>query len=154
MQSTISKPRRHIFIPDCQIRPGDDTNFLRCIGNYLVDKKPDVIIHGGDFADMPSLSSYDVGKKSFEGRRYRNDVEAVQMAMAVLLGPIESYNEKAKRDHKERYKPRMVFTIGNREERINRAVNDDAKLDGTIGIADLRYENFGWEVYPFLQPLS
>jgi hypothetical protein len=142
---------KHLYIPDCQIREGDDTGFLTCIGNYIVDKKPDVVICGGDFADMPSLSSYDQGKKSFEGRRYRKDICAVHEAMSALLLPLHNYNEQQVRNKKAQYKPRLVLTLGNHEERINRAVNDDAKLEGTIGIQDLGYEEYGWEVYPYLE---
>lgn len=141
---------KHAYLPDFQIKPGDDLGFVSKIGRYLVDKKPDVIICGGDFADMPSLSSYDVGKKSFEGRRYRADVEATHRAMEALLGPIREYNQQAIKNHKTRYLPRLVLTLGNHENRINRAVNDDPKLEGTIGISDLKYEEYGWEVYPFL----
>lgn len=47
----------HFVLPDAQIRHGDNTDFLRAIGNYVVRKQPDVIINLGDFADMPSLSS-------------------------------------------------------------------------------------------------
>lgn len=139
-------------IPDCQIRPGDDTRFLRNIGNYLEEKEPDVIVCIGDFADMPSLSSYDIGKKSFEGRRYIADVEATKAAMATLLEPIKARRQKDKHGHRQRYTPRMVLTLGNHEERINRAVNNDPKLDGTIGVKDLEYEK-DWEVYDFLQPV-
>ena len=145
---------KHIYIPDVQFRPGDSTEFLKAIGNYIVDKKPEVVINGGDFADMPSLSSYDVGKKNFEGRRYRSDVEATHHAMEVLLSPIKEFNARAKKGHRERYNPRMVLTLGNHEDRISRAVNNDAKLDGTIGLQDLKYAEFGWEVYPFLQPVN
>lgn len=144
---------KHIYIPDVQFRPGDSTEFLKAIGNYIVDKKPNVVINGGDFADMPSLSSYDVGKKSFEGRRYRADVEATHSAMEALLAPIKEFNARAKKGHRERYNPRMVLTLGNHEDRVTRAVNNDAKLDGTIGLQDLKYEEFGWEVVPFLQPV-
>lgn len=144
---------KHVVLPDCQIRAGDDTKFLEAIGNYIVAKKPDVVVNIGDFADMPSLSSYDVGKKTFEGRRYRTDIEATQSAMEVLLGPIKEANHRARRGHRERYNPRLVFTLGNHEERILRAVNSDAKLDGTIGINDLRYKEMGWEVHDFLQPV-
>ena len=90
--------KTHFYIPDCQIREGDDTTFLKAIGNYIVKKKPDVIICGGDFADMPSLSSYDVGKKSFEGRRYLKDIEASKAAMATLLAPLKDFNSKAKKN--------------------------------------------------------
>lgn len=141
---------KHIVIPDCQVKDGNDFTYLTNIGRYIVEKAPDTIIMLGDFSDMPSLSSYDVGKKSFEGRRYRTDVVATHRAMEALLEPIESYNRWAAKNHKARYRPRMVLTLGNHENRINRAVNDDPKLDGTISIDDLRYHEYGWEVYPFL----
>lgn len=139
-------------IPDCQVRPGDDLRFLSNIGRYLEEKEPDVIVCIGDFADMPSLSSYDIGKKSFEGRRYKADVEATKDAMAALLAPIKERRQRDIEGHRYRYNPRLVFTLGNHEERILRAVNNDAKLDGTIGIGDLGYEA-DWEVYPFLEPV-
>ena len=140
----------HLVIPDCQIRAGDDVGFLTAIGNYIVKKKPNVIVNLGDFADMSSLSSYDVGKKSFEGRRYRLDIEAATSAMDALLAPLKDFNSKAKKNKEKLYKPRMVFTLGNHENRINRAVNDDAKLEGVLSVNDLKYEEAGWEVYPFL----
>lgn len=139
-----------LVIPDCQIRPGDDFNFLKNIGTYIVEKQPDTVVCLGDFADMPSLSSYDVGKRSFEGRRYVNDVDAVHQAMGVLLQPLQEYNQAAARHHKQRYRPRLVLTLGNHEDRINRAVNNDAKLEGMLSTNDLKYAEYGWEVYPFL----
>lgn len=142
---------KHFILPDCQVRPGDNLNYLTRIGKYILEKKPDVIVNIGDFADMPSLSSYDVGKKSFEGRRYLKDIEASREAMEALLAPIEQYNRDAKKNHKPRYRPRMVLTLGNHENRINRAVNDDAKLEGVLDVKDLGYEGYGWEVHPFLE---
>jgi hypothetical protein len=139
-------------IPDVQFRPGDNPDFLRKIGLYLEEKEPDVIVCIGDFADMPSLSSYDVGKKSFEGRRYRHDIEATKMAMVTLLQPLKERRLRDREGHRARYVPRMVLTLGNHEARITRAVNSDAKLDGTIGISDLEFEK-DWEVYPFLEPV-
>lgn len=138
-----------LVIPDTQCRPGDDFTFLTNIGNYIVEKQPDTIVCLGDFADMPSLSSYDVGKKSFEGRRYVNDVEATHEAMAALLRPLLDYNQNAAKHHKQRYRPRRILTLGNHEDRINRAVNNDAKLEGVLSISDLKYDEAGWEVYPY-----
>lgn len=140
----------HLVLPDVQIRDGDDTGFLTAIGRYIARKQPDTIICLGDFADMPSLSSYDVGKKSFEGRRYSLDVAASRKAMEALLEPIKTFNERAKKNKEKQYHPRMVLTLGNHEHRINRAVENDAKLDGVLSVKDLRYEEHGWEVYPFL----
>lgn len=139
--------KRILVLPDVQAKPGNDFSFLSRIGQYAVDKRPDVIVCIGDFADMPSLSSYDKGKKSFEGRRYKRDVEAAQFAMQAFLKPINEHNEK----HIRPYKPRMVLTLGNHEHRINRACEDDPKLDGVLSVSDLAYEEYGWEVYPFLQ---
>jgi Calcineurin-like phosphoesterase len=144
---------KHLVIPDVQFKPGNDPLFLRAIGNYIVAKKPDVVVCIGDFADMPSLSSYDRGTKNFEGRRYKADVESVHVAMEALMEPIRENDLASKRNHKARYNPRMVLTLGNHEDRITRAVNSDPKLDGTIGITDLRYESFGWEVHPYLSPV-
>ncbi len=79
------------------------------VGKYLVEKQPDVIVQIGDFADMPSLSSYDVGKKSFEGRRYKTDIEVTNKAMQMLLAPIKEYNERARRNKDRQYRPRMVL---------------------------------------------
>ena len=141
----------HCILPDVQVKPGQDTRFLSAVGRYLVEKKPDVIICIGDFADMPSLSSYDFGKKSFEGRRYRDDVCAAISGMAHLMEPLAIHNENAKKNKKGLYRPRLILTLGNHEERINRATENDSKLDGTLSVSDLRYEEFGWEVKPFLE---
>lgn len=141
---------KHLIIPDVQAKPGIDFTYLNKIGKYIVEKKPDVIINIGDFADMPSLSSYDQGKKSFEGRRYTNDISAAKEAMTTLLEPMWTFNQKAKKNKEKQYAPRMVLTLGNHEDRITRAVNNDPKLDGVLSIEDLGYKGFGWEVIPFL----
>lgn len=142
---------KHFVLPDVQAKPGQDFGFLTKIGEYIVEKRPDVIVCIGDFADLPSLSSYDVGKKSFEGRRYTNDIAAAKEAMTALLAPINTYNEKAKRNKEKQYRPDMHLTLGNHCNRINRAINDDPKLEGLISMSDLGYEDFGWKVHPFLE---
>lgn len=143
--------KRHFILPDAQVKPGHSYDYLARIGQYIVDHQPDTIVNIGDFADMPSLSSYDAGKKSFEGRRYINDVEASHKAMEALLKPMKEYNNRQRKNGKKQYKPKMVLTLGNHEHRINRAVDNDPKLDGTIGVSDLGYEDYGWEVHPFLE---
>ena len=138
-------------IPDCQVKPGVDLDYLRWIGNYIVAKKPDVIVNIGDFADMSSLSSYDVGKRSFEGRRYTSDIKAAHQGMETLLAPLEEYNDKMRKNRQARYVPRLVFTLGNHEERILRAIEKDATLEGVLSIDDLKYKEYGWEVHDFLE---
>lgn len=89
------------------------------------------------------------GAKSMEGKRYKADIWAAREAMDALLVPIFQFNAKAKKNREKQYKPRMVLTLGNHENRIDRAINNDKKLDGLISVDDLPYQD--WEVIPFLQ---
>lgn len=133
-------------IPDVQNKPGLSTDHLDWCGQYLAIKKPDVIVQIGDFADMGSLSMHDApGSKQMEGARYRKDVDSAYTAMERLMSPIAGTKG---------YHPRLILTLGNHEDRITRAIKRDIKLEGLMSLEDLRYEKFGWEVYPFLQPVS
>jgi len=143
--------KRHLIIPDCQVKPGNNVDHLRWAGRYAAATKPDVIVHLGDHWDMPSLSSYDVGKKSFEGRRYAEDVKAGNKAMDVLLAPIKAEQQRLREQKRKRWNPRLVFTMGNHEERIARAVENDPKLEGLMSFDDLNTGSF--EVYPYLKPV-
>lgn len=140
-----SSTRKHVFIPDMQIKPNQDNSFVSAVGKYVASQKPDVIVNAGDFADMPSLSSYDRGKKSFEGRRYQQDIDAASDAMKDLMKPIKS---KMKRSD---WNPRLVMCLGNHEERIARAINNQPELDGIMGYHNLPYDD--WEVHDFLKPV-
>lgn len=143
---------KHLFIPDVQAKDGVPFEHLEALGNYIVKKQPEVIVMIGDWADMPSLSSYDVGKKSFEGRMYTKDVNASKRAMERLLGPIKEYNYRQSLFKKKQYKPRMVMCLGNHDMgRIEKAIENDRKLEGLISVNDLGYASDGWEVHDFLK---
>lgn len=147
----------HIVIPDCQVKPGVPIDHLRWAGQYIVDNfagHDDVkIICLGDFADMESLSSYDHGKKEMEGRRYAADIRAANGAWQYFNSPLEEYNS-VRRRHKERlWQPERFITLGNHEDRINRAISLDAKLEGTISTDDLRYADSGWSVRKYRELL-
>jgi hypothetical protein len=137
--------RTHLIIPDCQIHSDAPIEHLEWVGKYVADKRPDVIVCIGDFADMRALSSYDRGKKKSEGHRYVDDIDAARRGMELLTSQWRSIPD---------YRPRMVLTLGNHEDRIDRATNDFAALDQAIGLHDLAYEHYGWEVYPFLVPVA
>lgn len=100
-------------IPDTQVKKGVPIDHLLWAGKYIAEKKPDVIVHIGDHWDFPSLSSYDKGRKSFEGRRYLDDVEAGNKAMDLFLDPIKQEIGRQRRNKKKVWNPRMVFTTGN-----------------------------------------
>ena len=134
--------KSHCVIPDVQAKPGVPLDHLKWAGQYIAEKRPDVIVCIGDFADLPSLSSYDKGKRSAENKRYKYDIEATHKAMELLMSPIVM--EKG-------YNPRLVMTLGNHEERIVRLGNDNPELYDSLSLRDLGYEAWGWEVYPFLK---
>ena len=139
----------HLFIPDNQVRPDVPLDHLGWIGEYIVEKKPNVIVNIGDFADLPSLSFWDAKTIKMEGRRIRKDIESVQEGMRLLTNPMKKYNNQRKRWKMKQYKPRMVITLGNHEERIVRAVEKHPELEGFLSLDSLNYEHYGWEVVPF-----
>lgn len=135
----------HLVIPDTQMKDGVPDDHLHWIGKYILDRRPDVVIHLGDHWDMPSLSSYDKGKKQFEGRRYETDIRAGNESFKILTKYIDEYN--ARRRPENQYHPRLVFCMGNHCARIGRAIEEEPVLDGKIGYHDL--DTGDWEVYSF-----
>lgn len=143
---TWKNGKRIMVIPDRQIKPNVDMGDNTRIGKYAADKMPDIIVCGGDFADMPSLSTYEqAGSKGMEGARYMEDILCVQTAMKMMMTPIKEKMEATG------WKPRLVMLMGNHEYRIERALKATPKLEGVIGYPDLHYEEYGWEVFPFLE---
>lgn len=145
---------KHFCIPDTQVKPGVPIDHLTAAGNYVVAKQPEVIVHLGDHFDMHSLSSYDKGTRKAEGARYQEDIEAGIRAMEAFLAPIRKYNKRKKKNKEKQYKPRMVFLLGNHEDRIMRHVNAHPELEGKLGYHDLKLEEMGWEVVDYLKPIE
>ena len=146
------EPVTHILIPDTQAKDDVPTDHLSWIGNYIVEEFHDKqvkIIHIGDHADMPALSLYDKGKRSMEGRRVKADIEAANEAWRILNQPLYDFNENRRKTKHAQWNPERFITLGNHEDRINRATENDAQIDGLFSIDDLDYARTGWEVVPF-----
>ena len=144
---TTKRKYKHMVIPDVQAKPGVPLEHLEWAGRYAAKKKPDVIVCIGDFADLPSLSIYDVGKKCFEGRTYTNDVLCTRNAMSLFMRPIA---EEIKQSSGT-YNPKLILTLGNHEHRIHRCIESDRKLEGVVSLDDLGYREAGWDVVPYLK---
>ncbi len=142
-----NKGPRHLFIPDTQIKPGVPTDHIAWAARYAAVKRPDVITLAGDWYDLPSLSSYDKGKKAAEGRRYQDDIDAGNQALALFDTELKRYATRG-------YKPRRIVTLGNHENRLLRAIEDNAQMDGKLSLDDFHFRKYGWEVYPFLKPVT
>jgi hypothetical protein len=109
--------------------------------------RPDVIVNIGDWSDTESLSSYDKGKRAFEGRRYIDDVKAANDAIAL-------FHEQLAGAALDGYIPRLVAIEGNHEHRVSRATNDSSELYGLISFADVKFAEHGWEIVDFLRPIE
>lgn len=128
-------------VPDPQCKPGVRLNHLSWASRYFADKDVDVVVNLGDHWDMPSLSSYDRGKRAAEGRRVEKDIQAGNDGLALLdehLNPLT----------------RRVLLRGNHEQRLERYTEDHPELDGSVGYHQFNDRQLGWEVYPFLEPVT
>lgn len=135
----------HIVIPDTQQKAGVPNQHMAWIGQYIADEYNGAdltVIHLGDHWDMPSLSSYDKGKKAMEGRRYVKDIDAGNRAFQILDDSLHGVEAD------------YHFLLGNHEHRITRASESDAQLDGIVTLDDLAVYSFGWQVHDFLEPLT
>jgi hypothetical protein len=124
---------KHLVIPDPHACPGKSNRRAEWIGRLILDIKPDTVVVLGDSADMPSLCSYDRGKKSFIGRTYKKDIDA--------HGDFQERLWDTCRKGKKRL-PRRVTLIGNHEQRIERAIEVQPELEGIIGYNDLQLAHF------------
>lgn len=145
----MSLGKKILIIPDAHARPDQDNSRFDALGNFIVEKRPDIVISIGDWADMASLCLYDKGQKVAEGRRYQDDVVSSLDALRRTMSPVRKAFKNMKRDA-----PEFHITIGNHENRIDRAANLNPELHGKLSLRDLRFEEAGWQVHPFLKPLT
>lgn len=150
----VGRKKRILIIGDTQAKPGVDVTYCKAIGEYIAHKRPDIVVHIGDHYDFPSLSSYDKHTKAAEGRRLSQDLAAGDRAMEALLAPLRALQARQRANKKKVYSPRLVFTVGNHEDRLHRLFNQSAELEGIVPTPKERLENMGWEVSDFLVPVE
>lgn len=135
------KPRRVIVIPDSQCKPGAPNEHMEWAGRHIANRKPNVVVHLGDNHDFPSLSSYNSPREQ-EGQRLCRDVEAGNVGIDRLMRGMGRFRPE-----------RMIVTLGNHEDRLTRFLDANPVLVGSLSL-DLAWASYGWEVVPFLQPIT
>lgn len=132
--------KKILIIPDAHVTNGQDLSRFDKVRSIIDKRHPDIILIGGDFADILSLSSFDKNNKlTIEGRRYRTEIDAVNTALDKLL----SYNKRG-------YTPRLIYLIGNHETRVARYVDQNPQLDGHMDVvSDLKLKQRNFEVIPY-----
>lgn len=147
IQSGIAVPDEGLTIAvvtDAQVRKGVPTEHIPAAGRYIAAKQPDVIVCIGDWWDFPSLGEHEKpGSARNEGLRYEDDLAAGCDAMEEFLEPIAKVRG---------YNPHMIFNLGNHCDRVTRTRNADPRRF-TGKLSDLKLEQYGWKVIPFLQPI-
>lgn len=136
----MSMGKTHLVVPDSHAHPDHDNDRADWLGELIADVKPDVLIHIGDSADLPSLSAYDKGKRSFQGRNYKQDINAHLDFQERMFTPIKKLKRKL---------PFSVFCEGNHEFRIKRAIDLSPELDGAISFKDLQLKEWYDEVVEY-----
>ena len=135
--------KRHLIIPDAQVKPGGNTEHINWAGESILEYRPDVVVCLGDWWDFPSLNSHaEKGSAEVEGTRYQADVDAGNEAFRLL-------NSYFKKTRSKTWKPRKVFLEGNHENRANRVAKNDPKWQGIIGSQNC--QTLDWERHKFLK---
>ncbi len=138
---------RILYIPDTQVKPGVNTQHIAWAARYAADKQPAAITFAGDFDDFPSLSSYDRGKLASHGKFFEDDVEAGNTARDLFFSELKKHSPRS-------YKPRIDITMGNHEERVLRAADEDPRAAKTYTLERLNWKKHGVKVHPFLRPVE
>jgi len=138
-----------LILPDSHAKPGVSNARYDWLARMIVDRKPDIVIDLGDFADMESLSSYDKGKLSGQNRHVGRDIEVAVNARKRLTEPIHAETERLRQNKRKIWAPRLVAIGGNHEWRIDRYINDHPELKGIMKQDISKAAEMGWEWYDY-----
>ena len=127
----------HLVIGDPHCTPKANNDRFLWAGRLAADIKATHVICMGDFCSVDSLCSYDKAKLSFEGRRFNKDVEHTQDALIKFNRGLG------------KHRPRKIMILGNHEDRIDRVVQDNPELEGTLSVSNLQYQKYGWQQVPY-----
>lgn len=137
-----------LCIGDPHAKPGiPNDRFLwagRLAADFLDDG--DAIVNIGDWADFPSLSSYDKGRACFEGRRYKADCAAANEAISFFESGLHHRQISSK---KKRKSYRKFWHRGNHDQRADRVGQADPGLNGVLSPYDIRFREAGWQLIDY-----
>lgn len=125
--------KTHLVIADQHAHPDHSNERADWLAKLIIDLQPEVVINIGDAADMASLSAYDKGKRSFQGRSYRKDIDAHLEFQDRIWAPVRARKKKL---------PYRVVLEGNHEHRVERALDLSPELEGTIGFKDFEFDDY------------
>ena len=131
---------KFLVLADSHINPScPNVEEWEGLGKFVLDYKPDCIVHLGDLADLQSQARYTSQRGLYTlGEEMECVAEHVHAFEDVLLKDrIQSRAMK-----KKQYKPRKVFCLGNHDVRNNITDIEEFMTD------------CGWEVHDYLEPVT
>ncbi len=126
-----------LAIPDQHAHPDHSNERADWLAKLIIDLQPDIVVNGGDAADMASLSSYDKGKRSSIGKSYTRDLNAHLEFQDRLWGPVKARKKKL---------PYRVVLEGNHEHRIERALDLSPEYENLLGFSDYDFDHYYQDV--------
>lgn len=125
-----------LVIPDAHAHKDYPNHRADWLGKFICQRKPDIVVNIGDTFDMPSLSSFDKGKASFNGASYEQDINAGLEFLDRVWTPVKQAKKK---------QPYKVFLEGNHEHRLNKVLEQAPEMKGDrYGYS---YSNYQLEEY-------
>lgn len=139
----MKKYKTHLVIGDAHSSPNVSNRRFDWLANFIEDKKPDVIVDIGDWGDLDSIGKYNKGTKASWNSSFKRDVDAFRDASKRAFGRISRIKG---------YSPYLVRLGGNHDEgRIDKFVNDNPELEGTIELRALGLRDYSAQYVPFLK---
>jgi hypothetical protein len=138
-------------IGDCQHTATTSLDIVKASAQYIVEERPEEVVIIGDWFDLESLSMYSNNLEK-EGRRLYKDLDKGIEALDVLLKPLRDLQRKQSHFKKKVYRPKIVFTMGNHEKRLDRYIESNPLLSGSLPDLTKILEENGIIVYDFLVP--
>jgi len=146
--------KKHLFIPDLQMKPGVPLNHLVWIARYAAAKRPDRIIFAGDGHDFPSLSSYDgPARKARAGRNVMLDLEVGNIGYHTFDATLRSEGWVPGEDGE-------VYVLGGNHDcpihggRPRRWMDDNPENEGILGLNKFAHYQLGYHYTPFMNWLE
>lgn len=141
----------HLIIPDAHSFKDDNFDRFKWLGKLIAERQPEVIVQIGDWWDMPSLSSYDIGKKDFVFRNLKDDIEAGHKAEKIMFSEISKVNAIRSKYKKKQYKPTFIKIMGNHEARVEKLLSYEPRWEGTVSMDSFKTRlNIDETIVPFM----
>lgn len=129
------------LIPDTQVRPRSNTDYLYSLAAHIAEVKPTYLIMLGDWYDMKSASYFDKGKKSHEIENFFEDIDSGNEAVTFFFDWLDKLwkgnRKKCKRiilrgNHEERIVKSFEFGDSDTREMIKRHPIDNSRWDKVV----------------------